>query len=362
MPVQCSSLRSGRTLYSSHGSWEIARNGFGVFISSAYNYPNPRLMCRTELTALYCIERAHLTLDTQKVKGGILTAKLRIYVVELVAWPTYLYITKGAHGDIVDTGIWGSQNGYADIGGQILFTDLVLNAWNEIPLNATGISWINSSSSEKKQYEGFDDGGTTCAEIHIPWKWCMFFTPVDSHTIKSVRLYAAKKGTGCGIVTVNVKAADANHLPTGAALASGEFNSATLGAAYDWITVDLGDGAELSADTEYCFELIPASGNDTNKAQVRVDTSGAYTRGQLAFWDGVTWTAYPAYDIYFLEYSDEDVGGTRLCLRTAFDLNNTPPTIGQTTKAVFRAYDPVLEVTLVPPIISKAYALARKEL
>lgn len=351
--VDCPSVRSGRTLTSTHGTWENARAGALAYIAPQYNYPDPYLLCSTYLTASYFINRAHLTLDTQQVKSKIVAARLKFYVVALDIQARYLYITKGAHSDIVDPSVWAAQNGNTDIGGQKLFSDLVLDAWNEIPLTATGIAWINSDPSEKKQYEGFDDGGNTDLLLYAPYRQCMSFTPVDAHPIKTLKLYAKKLAAGCGTVTVNIKAADINHFPTGAALASGEFDSGTLTTAYDWLVVSLGDGASLSAETEYCYELIPAGGDAANQAKFYADSSGIYVRGQNAYYDG-GWVAQPNYDMYFLEYNDEDVGGTRLCLRTEWDLNDVPPTIAQTTGATFRAYDPILEVDLAPGALGKA--------
>lgn len=343
------SVRSGRSLESTSGLWANARNGTGVKIFPLYNYPDAELNCQTYLTASYFIVRPHLTFDTQKVvKAGILAAKLKFYIVGLDAPPDIpLYVLKGAHGDIVEPTIWAEQNAYTDVGGQKPFSDLVLDSWNEISLNSTAISWINSSPLEKKQYEGFGNHGTAHAELYPPYKWCMSFTPMESHSIRSMRLHGKKVGAGCGVVTVNIYAADIDHLPTGDILATGQFDSATLDTFYDWTGhIALGSGANLSAESEYCFELVPAGGNASNKASFWTTTANYYKRGQAASWDGIEWTPYALYDIFFLEYSDEDVGGTRLCFRTAWDLNDVPPTSGQTTKVGFRAYDAILETTL----------------
>ncbi len=351
MPRKCPSVRSGRYLINTHSIWSTARGGGGAYIANGYNYPDPILICTTLLLTSYWIERPHLTFDTHKIKAGIIAAKLKLYVTERTDIPSELYITKGAHNDIVYPGpsVWAAQNAYTDIGGQTLFSDLRVDAWNEIPLNSLGISLINSSPLEKKQYEGFDDGLTADYNLFSPLKQSMSFTPIEKHTIKSVRLLAKRLGAGgCGIVTVNIRAADVNHFPTGGILATGQFDSATLPTTYDWTGhIDLGSGALLAADTEYCIELDPTGGDVTHQAKFWGSTNGAYERGRASYFDvDAIWKNHPVgYDMSFLEFSNEDVGGTRLCLRTGLDFHDNPPPV-VTYSAAFRAYDAFLEVTL----------------
>lgn len=129
------------------------------------------------------------------------------------------------------------------------------------------------------------------------------FTPVDAHTITKVDLKIEEVYGTPGTLTVEIYAADGSHRPTGAALASGTYDTSTI-SSDEWITVSLGAGAALSASTEY---VIVATCPDSDAGEYvawKRTASSYYARGQaITKHDTDPWTTISV-DMLFREYSD----------------------------------------------------------
>ena len=120
------------------------------------------------------------------------------------------------------------------------------------------------------------------------------FTPSVNYTIGSVKLYLEKGVGTVGNVTVAIYTADANHYPTGAALATGTTPGDTL------TTDDAGEEREitfstptdLTSGTVYCI-VVRAITSD-NTLEVKAKDSGTYSGGKLTYSNngGVAWNQY----------------------------------------------------------------------
>lgn len=87
------------------------------------------------------------------------------------------------------------------------------------------------------------------------------FTTTTRHWVKMVRLYGMRNGADTpGTVTVSLKAVDASHHPTGAALATATINGNLLqNDNWRWIDFMFNLAVELATGTEYVLEVKSAA-------------------------------------------------------------------------------------------------------
>jgi len=158
-----------------------------------------------------------------------------------------------------------------------------------------------------KMYEHYDigDEGLTQAYGNL-WQG-ETFTPVEGHTIKSVKLEMYRHGTP-GTITVAIKATDGAGLPTGADLCSGTTDGDTLPDVYsgEKREITLGDGAPLLADTWYSIVAKALSGAADNYVRWLFKRPSTYPRGAHVFSSdgGVTWEEDTTKDMKFEEWGE----------------------------------------------------------
>jgi hypothetical protein len=155
---------------------------------------------------------------------------------------------------------------------------------------------------------------------------CQSFTPSTYHTITSVKLLVKRGDTDdIGNLKVEIKAADVNHKPTGAALCSGTADN-TSWANWGWIEITLGAGANLNAGTEYC---IVCSYEDSGDSAWSATAAGSnvYAGGVLSYSSnsGSTWTQTAGSDYLFEEWGDEIVAPT-VTTQAVGDIQSTTAT------------------------------------
>ena len=134
------------------------------------------------------------------------------------------------------------------------------------------------------------------------------FTPATAHTITSVKLLLFRNGFP-GIVTVSIRATDANGHPTGEDLCSGTTNGNTLppGSPYEWREITFGAGYALSASIKYAIVGRAPNGDGNNYVLWRADgSSPTYADGNRETSDngGSTWTSNTTYDFMFEDWGD----------------------------------------------------------
>lgn len=345
-----------RHLYSSHGTWSTCRNGINVRKDGNYQRPNSELFTATTLVALYTITRSYLNFDTTGFPAHLspVSARVGIYITSITGIAGDLVLTKGLWREpVVDTD-WALQTNEITNLGQLAQNALVLNQYNWIPLNATGIAWLNHSSPEHRQHESFDWLKNAYFDLFHPRWFSQSFTPQTTHTITRAKVRIKKVGSP-GTLHCEIYLAGSDHCPTGSRLAwdtvhPDYISTDTWG---DWYEFNFGPGAALTAGTEYCVVLYLLAGNNANKVQWICATGNQYPNGIFCYSlnEGVTWTDYPGLHAYFIEYEELLEGQTNFCLRTSFDVSDVPPTPPQSQVAHFHSAQkgvglyPILEVT-----------------
>lgn len=342
-----------RHVGSNHGTWSTARGGYNLKTGEKYQRPDSYLTVDTHLVAMYWIIRSWLNFNTQGV-GSISAARLGLYITDLIGTAGGLVVTKGLSLEPIDEDDWATQTNEVTILGQIAQSDLVLNQYNWTPLNAAGIAWINQSALELKQHESYDWARDAYLRFYANIWISQSRTPQSNQHIRYLRLRMRRRGSP-GTLYITVKAADANHCPTGPPLASGTINANTFTTAAwgAWYLIDLGAGFDAIAGTEYCTECHKVGGDTNNAVEWISSNHLAYPSG-YASWStdgGSTWGVQTAWDAYFIDYEEAQVGGTNFCLRAAKDVSDTPPTIYEGQVTSFNSaqkgegYLPLLEVT-----------------
>lgn len=342
-----------RYIGSSHGTWAIARNGSSLKLSGDYQRPPSLLSVGSTLIGLYAVTRAWLNFNTQDL-GEFTSARLGIYVTDTVGIVGSLIITKGLCREPIDEDDWTTQTNEVTVLGSILQNELVLNEYNWIELNEAGIAWLKQSALEIAQHESYDWLKTAYLLFYPPYWRAQSYTPQTTHTLAEIRLRLRRKGNP-GILNIRIRAADVNHLPTGPDLATGNINANTLATTGwgAWYLIDLGAGIVHPAGTEYCVILEAPGSNSSNYVEWIGATNFQYPNGlhALSANNGLTWSPQAQYDGYFIEYGFAQVGGTNLCLRTAFDVNDVPPIAVQNQVVKFHSaqkgdgFLPILEIT-----------------
>ncbi len=138
------------------------------------------------------------------------------------------------------------------------------------------------------------------------WK-AQTFTPQVTHTITHAEIRAYRSGSP-GTITISIRATDGSGHPTGADLCSVTFNGNTLPASYNpiyWMTAFFEPGCILQASTKYAI-VWRHTGDDSNKALLRYDSSGTYANGNYeeSSDSGSTWTSDTDKDFHFRERGD----------------------------------------------------------
>jgi hypothetical protein len=132
------------------------------------------------------------------------------------------------------------------------------------------------------------------------------FTPSVAHTITSVKLKLYRYGSETpGIITVSIKAVDANGRPTGPDLCSGTMDGVVLNGTPTWYEITLGAGYGLSAGTKYAIVVRAPNASWAYALQWRADWSSAtYSGGCVEYStnSGVDWTDYATQDMMFEEW------------------------------------------------------------
>lgn len=345
-----------RRMYSRHGTWSTARNGFNVRKDGDYQRPLSQLDATTSLIATYLINRSYLNFNTKvgMPADPVVSARVGIWITSLTGITGDLVLTKGLWREpVVDTD-WALQTNEVANLGQLAQGALVLNQYNWIPLNAAGIAWLNSSMPENKQHESYDWQKNAYLDLYHPRWFSQSFTPQTSHKITRMKVRIKKVGSP-GHCRCELYLAGVDHCPTGAYLARDSihpdfFSTDTWG---DWLEYHWDPGVDVIAGVEYCVVLYILGGNSTNKVQWIGCTANQYPNGTFCYSlnAGVSWTDYPNHHTYFIEYEEQLEGQTNFCLRTSYDVGDAPPGAGVTQSAVFHSaqkgvgFYPILEVT-----------------
>lgn len=354
---------ASRTLLSTHGAWATCWNGANLEIYFSRQAPNFFLHADSYYTVSYWIRRGHLSFYIPQLPPGatLLSAKLGIHVLTHSATAVPLYINEGIQSEPVGTTDWLPQNAYDTIFGEVSIPALVDNQYNEIPLNAAGLSWITKAMTRSHQYESYDSDQNVHGLFYAPYRYAQGFTPDQNHQLRSLRLMLKKYAGTPATVYVDIYEADANGKPTGPILASGSTPGNTLSTATwgDWRIIDLGSGCALTANQMYCIVIYSPGSNAGNCPSWSMDGATNYINGD--HWQsndaGVTWTVhYPNRTGLFITYNHLLKGARRLVLRTAYDTNNVVPPGGAPAIVSFYHsqkgidYAPYLEITYKPPL------------
>ncbi len=346
-----------RHLVSNHGTWSTARNGAALLKDGDYQRPNSILYVLTLLNASFYLRRAYQNFDTHilPIGANIDFARLGLYVTGVPGLDTTIHITKGLWNEPVVASDWALQTAEITSLGSRLFTPADIGKYVYIDLNATGIAWINQRPTENKQFESYDWAKNMHWPIHGNNYASQSFTPQTSHIITQVRLRISRLGLP-GTINIRIYEAGADHCPIGAPKASGTLDANTLTTANwgDWYLIDLGAGAYLDSGTEYCIVIEAPAGTAAKQVKWWGSTGNNYPNGDPCYSvnAGGSWTPYIDQALYFIEYSDTPDGGTKFCLRTASDLGDSPPGVGQHFDVRFHSaqkgvgFYPILELTL----------------
>ncbi|MBA7493218.1 hypothetical protein ES702_03784 [subsurface metagenome] len=345
-----------RMMYSSHGTWDITRNGYNPRKTKTYQRPTSELAVATGLNASYFINRAYINFDTMPGLPGdpIIKAELGLFVTSIPSSHFPLCITKGLWQEpVVDTD-WLLQTPETTILGSLNTLLMTPGQYNWIPFNDAGIAWLNSSRAEHRQHESFDWQKTAYFHIYGS-NWCSeSFTPQTTHTITRIKVRIKKIGSPPTLYC-DIYRAGADHCPTGAPIASDSVHPDYIptGIWGDWYEFTFTPGATLFSGIEYCVVLHHIGGDASNMTQWIGATASQYPNGKFcrSTDTGASWTSYDTYDAYFIEYEEQLEGQTNFCLRTAPDVGNSPPGAGQNFTIHFHSaqkgegYLPILKVT-----------------
>jgi len=315
--------RSMSVLSSSHGTWATARNGYQV----RNLYPNP--VAGIKFVATWWFYRNFIWVPEINIPpAAIKSAKFYFYCTNIPSGGVW-HLTRGVDNEPIIDQVggtdpdWDDQTAQATSGGSIDRASLVLNAYNAITLNATGISWLDQDLAIYK---------TDQAQLlfpsaeHFLADSAQSFTPVYDK-IRYVKM-RCRILAAAGDTTLYLKLADANDYPTGPALATVVRTSAgiTNSASGRWYIWDFGSEIPITPGVKYCLELkMSAPWNFRLQ-----ETAGNPYAGGKSTYDtgGGVWAANGTYDHCFAEYSESWPKGTWLCLKGDRDLTGVEPAHG----------------------------------
>jgi hypothetical protein len=174
---------------------------------------------------------------------------------------------------------------------------------------------LNSTGTSAIKYEYYDSGDDSQVKIYGTSRWAaQTFTPSTGHIITKVILLLYRQGSP-GTIDVSIEGTDGSGHPDGNVLCSGSTNGDTLptSSPYEWREITLGDGADLSASTNYAIVIKATSGDNSNNVQWRTDSSSpTYSGGCQEFTTGGQggWVSYTSNDLMFEEWGIETVQKT----------------------------------------------------
>lgn len=346
-------LWTNRFVRSNSGNWTSCRNGSALTTWGNYQRPLNQLIVDTYLTASYFIIRSWLNFDTQGI-GTITAARLGIYPTAKGAIPEHIYVTKGLCLEPIDEDDWAAQTNEITSLGEINLPDIVLNEYNWIPLNAAGIAWINHSALEYKQHESYDWQMNAYWPIYGALRCSESFTPLFDHALSKLRLRLKRAGNA-GTLNVWLTDTTPNGCATNTPFRTASIPAVSLSQALwgAWQLFTLDSPYTVIAGHTYAIELWCTGGNASNYVYWICNSTSQYPSGHICHSGngGATWTSYPTYAAYFIEYEETLLGGTNFCLRTAHDLGNSPPGAGADYNLRFYSaqkglgFSPILEVT-----------------
>ncbi|MBA7543136.1 hypothetical protein ES705_35463 [subsurface metagenome] len=155
------------------------------------------------------------------------------------------------------------------------------------------------------KFEYFDVGGNTAGSCYQNFWQAQTFTPQVSHQLEKIIIYARKALNPTQDFTLEIRATDAQHKPTGAALVSKSLPPSSFTTSNQWIAFIFPTMINLDKDTEYaivCHSLTDFN----NRYEWRANNNGGYPRGQ--FWrsttSGSSWDDMggAVWDFYFQEW------------------------------------------------------------
>lgn len=340
-----------RQINSNAGTWLSARFGANLATDGKYQRPQHLLTVDTHLVGLYAITRAWINFHTDDIPAGktVIGAKLGLFVTTKTGIVSTLFITKGLCREPITEDSWAVQTAEVTSLGLINQADILAGQFNWIDLNADGIAWINQSVLELKQHESFDWSRNAYFRTYGAIRNSESFKPLFGHYLKKLRLRLKRAGNA-GTLYVNITDTTPNGCSDNLPLAQDSMvclllSTATWGR---WEEVTFDHPPYVQDGHTYAIEIWCSGGNSSNYVDWIANTSTAYPSGHACSSpnSGATWTSYPAWCLHFIEYEcsnwddfesrcDSNVGGTNFCLRTGFDLNNIPPTPGQTQVVTF---------------------------
>lgn len=349
-------LYHNRHLWSSHGTWLTARTGFNPQKDGNYQRPNSFLVVRTELTVTWHINRAYINFHSQDIPAGksVIAGRLGIYVANVPGPLGTIHITKGLWDEpVVDTD-WTLQTDEVTSLGSIASDELAIGEYNWIDLNQDGLDWVNQRPTERNQFESYDWRKSAYHVIYGDWRWSQNFTPQTNHTLTRLKLRVRRYGNP-GDIFCDIWNTTPAGCPTGDLLAQERVAGIMLSPLTwgDWHEFILDTPVNLVAGRTYAIVLWAPSGHILAYLQWIGATGNKYPSGHACFSDdaGVSWTARPNNDCYFIEYVTQKVGGTKFVLRTSPDLSGVEPPPGYHQEAHFYSaqkgtdYLPILQLT-----------------
>jgi len=171
-------------------------------------------------------------------------------------------------------------------------------------------------------HEYYNTGDDSYVSIYGDiWK-AQTFTPSTNHKVTSVKLLLYRVGSP-GTVTVSIRATT-DGKPTGADLCVGttDGNTLTTNTAGEWREITLGNGYDLSADTQYAIVIRALNAISTNRVVWCLDASSpTYGDGTYVYSSdsGDSWTVDNARDCMFEEWGVviyDEKGRTQIILTT----------------------------------------------
>lgn len=183
------------------------------------------------------------------------------------------------------------------------------------PRHMTGFAWFISKTLKPDEVEPeppepalyeYCNTGDNGDEYILPPRWeAHTFTPLIAHTITSVKLKMWRYNLP-GIITVSIRATDAEGHPFGEDLCSGQIDcdEITDESPGLWYEISLGDGINLSAGTKYAIVARAPEGDSYNGAYLRRNSNNPYPRGcrERSNDTGETWTTIAAHDFMFEDW------------------------------------------------------------
>lgn len=359
-----------RFLYSSHGTWSTARNGFNVYKTGQYQRPDTQLIVSTSLNASYWLNRAYLNFHTIAVPSDkiIIAAQLGLFITAKTGLIWGTFITKGLWDEPVTSEDWALQTEERVFLGVFREPGLIAGQYNWADFTPAGLDWLNESALKEKQWESYDWRKTAYFQVYGNKRWSQNFTPVYGHRLRTLKLRL--KGVGdAGMFYIDIFDTTPNGCPTGDSLANDYSYAIMLSTDTwgDWHKFILNQPIWVEAGHTYVIVLRSLAGDASNRIDWIGSTGTPYPNGHACYSidDGASWTAYPAYACYFIEYevvwmngvipSRYKVGGTNLCLRTDFDITDSPPGAGVKHEIQFYSaqkggdYKPLLRIYLGEP-------------